>query len=1243
MTAEPRTDVTQMRDSRPSRGWISTPTLLVALVAGLLLPALLFAWLVLSRFAEGERSRYEGEALDYAQRIAAEVDRDLGGLQGALSVLATSRLWDREDYAELHQQALEVRELLGAEVVVKDAAGQQLVNTRVSHGSPLPRSLPPGDEATIVARRSLISDLFTGVTAGSPIISVNVPIIRAGEVRGLIIAGISPDRFADLLRSQGLPEDWTGALVDRTGRIIARSRQHERFVGTEATKDLIERSLGGEGTWVGKTLEGTPVLSAYARSSLAGWRAVVGVPLTTASAPARHSLGILLGVGALSLALAILLAGYCGRQIARAIRQLALAAESVTLGADVPRSRSLLREVSEIEGALARAAGDLRERTRARDLAQADLDRSRGQLQRVLDTSPVAIVEVNAAGAMTYANRAAEVMLDLSRSEIESRRYDASDWKITTPSGETISGDDLPAARALKGETIRGYIHAVRHHATGERIVLSVDATPLVEADRITGALAAFTDVTTCANAEEALRQESARLDTLNRTGTVIAAELDIERIVQTVTDAGVSLTGAAFGAFFYNVVNELGENYTLYTISGVPREHFSRFPMPRNTAVFEPTFRGGPAIRSDDITTDPRYGHNAPHRGMPKGHLPVRSYLAVPVVSRSGEVLGGLFFGHPEPGRFDERHEHLMTGIAAQAAIAIDNARLYSAAQREIEARRVGEAALRHSEERFRAAVRAVSGVIWTTNAAGEMEGEQSGWAALTGQTEAQYSGYGWSEAVHPEDVKPTIEAWNRAVSERRTFVFEHRVRRHDGAWRTFSVRAVPTLEEDGTVREWVGVHTDITEAREAQAELQRFNERLEAEVTDRTRALEETNLRLMDEIAGRERVEAQLRQAQKMEAIGQLTGGIAHDFNNLLAVIGGSLQMLQRRLDRADWGALQRYVDTAREGAEKAATLTHRLLSFSRQQALAPEPVDANALVGGMSALMRRAIGEHIRIETVLAGGLWPTHADPHQLEQAILNLAVNARDAMEAGGRLTIETANTHLDEAYARANAGAAPGQYVMVAVSDTGTGIAPEMLDKVFEPFFTTKPVGKGTGLGLSQVYGFVRQSGGHIKVYSEPEQGTSVKIYLPRFFGEVAVASEKPLRGELPFGRNERILVVEDDPAVRRLSVETLRELGYEVVEADGPVAALRILDSDPAIVLLFTDVVMPDMNGARLAEEARTRRPKLKVIFATGYTRNAVVQNGVLDPSVHLLMKPFLLEDLAAKLRQVLGEEATR
>jgi CheY-like chemotaxis protein len=289
-------------------------------------------------------------------------------------------------------------------------------------------------------------------------------------------------------------------------------------------------------------------------------------------------------------------------------------------------------------------------------------------------------------------------------------------------------------------------------------------------------------------------------------------------------------------------------------------------------------------------------------------------------------------------------------------------------------------------------------------------------------------------------------------------------------------------------------------------------------------------------------------------------------------------------------------------------------------------------------MSDLLRGSLGAGIRLETVLAGGLWKAHADPNQLENAILNLAVNARDAMPDGGRLTIETGNAHLDSRYASDHLGVPAGQYVQISVTDTGGGMTPDVRDKAFDPFFTTKPVGQGTGLGLSQVYGFVKQSGGHVKIYSEPGQGTTVKIYLPRLLVPETETQAEPALTELPRGEaQEVVLVVEDEPVVRQFTVDALAELGYVVLEAEGAATALRLLEAHPEVSLLLTDIVMPETNGRKLAEEALRRRPDLKVVFTTGYTRNAVVHNGVLEPGVHLIGKPFTVEELAAKLREVL------
>jgi CheY-like chemotaxis protein len=374
-------------------------------------------------------------------------------------------------------------------------------------------------------------------------------------------------------------------------------------------------------------------------------------------------------------------------------------------------------------------------------------------------------------------------------------------------------------------------------------------------------------------------------------------------------------------------------------------------------------------------------------------------------------------------------------------------------------------------------------------------------------------------------------------------------------------------------------------------------------------------------------------------MDAIGKLTGGVAHDFNNMLAVIMASLDLMKRRL-LAGQTDVMRYVDSATEGVERAAQLTSRLLAFARKQPLAPEDVDVNKLLQNLSELLHRTLGETVALEYVGAAGLWRSHIDPAELERAIVNLAVNARDAMPDGGSLTIETANAYLDEHYASSHAEVTAGQYVMISVSDKGTGMSPEVAARAMDPFFTTKDPTKGTGLGLSQVYGFVKQSNGHIAIYSEEGHGTTVRVYLPRAYVE---ASAAPAEGDapadaLPAGSAEvTVLVVEDDAQVRRSSVAALLELGYRVREADSGAAALALIDEDPTIALLFTDVVMPAMDGRRLAEAAAARRPALKVLYTTGYSQNAIIHDGRLDPGVALLVKPFTVDQLSRKLRATL------
>jgi PAS domain S-box-containing protein len=729
------------------------------------------------------------------------------------------------------------------------------------------------------------------------------------------------------------------------------------------------------------------------------------------------------------------------------------------------------------------------------------------------------------------------------------------------------------------------------------------------------------------------LRAEARALEVLNRTGTAIAAEFDLERLVQTITDAGVELSGAQFGAFFYNVLRDDGEAYTLYTLSGAPREAFERFPMPRNTAIFEPTFRGAGPMRSDDIVADPRYGKSAPYNGMPPGHLPVRSYLAVPVVSRSGEVMGGLFFGHGQPGVFTARAERILVGLAAQAAVAIDNSRLYQTSVREIAARksaeeelqrlnqtlerRVAERAvqlatsttrLEDSERRFRVLVEGVTDyAIFMLNPAGIVVNWNPGAQRIKGYAPHEIIGQHFSRFYTEPDLQSGLP--KRALeTATRTGKFEGegwRVRK-DGTtfWANVVINAL--RDTDGTLLGFAKVTRDLTERRAA---------------------------------------EERERQSQKMQGIGQLTGGVAHDFNNLLTVIIGNLEALQRHLsaEQHDTARLRRSADYAMRGARRAESLTQRLLAFSRQQPLDPKPVDVGRLVSGMSDLLRRTLGEAVSVETVTGGGLWRAHADPNQLEVAIINLAVNARDAMPNGGKLTIESANVHLDERYATTQAEVLPGQYVMLAVTDNGTGMSADVLAKAFDPFFTTKDIGEGTGLGLSQVYGFAKQSRGHVKIYSEVGEGTTVKLYLPRVHHDADEPEVEEIRSIARGSRNEIILVVEDDDDVRAYSSETLRELGYTVLEAANARGALVALDSRPDIDVLFTDVGLPGgLNGRELAEQARERRANLKVLFTTGYARNAIVHDGRLDPGVDLITKPFTQALLAEKLRDIIDAKST-
>jgi len=472
--------------------------------------------------------------------------------------------------------------------------------------------------------------------------------------------------------------------------------------------------------------------------------------------------------------------------------------------------------------------------------------------------------------------------------------------------------------------------------------------------------------------------------------------------------------------------------------------------------------------------------------------------------------------------------------------------------------------------------------------------------WTEILGHRQEDVVGRSFLDFIWPDDAGATQQGLDDAAAAHDLTNFENRYRHQDGSPRWISWH---TSSDRGVV---YGSGRDVTSQKAAQAEL----------------------------VATQE----QLRQSQKMEAIGQLTGGIAHDFNNLLGSIGASLQVLDKRVAANRLDCIQRYTAMAQESLRRAAALTQRLLAFSRRQTLDPRPTDINRLIGGVEDLVRRTVGPNVEVEVVGAGGLWNTRVDGPQLENALLNLSINARDAMApAGGRLTIETSNKWLDERTA-GERDMAPGQYVAICVTDTGTGMSPEVAQRAFDPFFTTKPMGQGTGLGLSMVYGFVRQSGGQVRIYSEVGQGTTMCLYLPRFMGEADEAPATTTLAQAGRGDGELVLLIEDEATIRQLIAEQLEDAGYRVVAvADGP-AGLLALQGDAPIAMLLTDVGLPGgLNGRQVADAARVRRPELKVLFITGYAENAAVGNGLLEPGMEVITKPFDIHALIDKVRMMI------
>ena len=954
------------------------------------------------------------------------------------------------------------------------------------------------------------------------------------------------------------------------------------------------------------------------------------------------------------------------------------------------------------DGRPARFVGTVRDITDARAA-----ERTARRLAALVEQSSDFIGIADLAGNAEFLNEAGRKLVGLTSLE-EARRYNLVDY-FEPCDRRTVVERVLPAVRDTgfwEGDL------AFRNFSTGAAVPVHYTIFPVRDAQ---GAVTGYGTVTR--DLTERRRQESFR-DALITFGDRLQACSDT---------AGMAAAGAEIMARTlvldragYGTVDETLEHIEIerdWTAPGVAsvagRHRFADYGEVRAGLEL------GREVVIRDVTTDPRTANN------PGALLAVgaRALINVPVMEH-GRIVA-LFFLHDRHPR-DWRTDKLafIRDVAERTRAAIERFR--------------AEESRRESEEQFRVFAQAMPNHVWAADANGELYWFNEQVHAYAGTAPGELDGTAWASIVHPDDVEAAGRAWAGALANGTHYETEFRIRRADGAYRWFLVRAEPIRGGDGSVTRWIGTNTDIEDRKRAVAQLERLNATLEQQVEERTRDRDRmwrlsTDVMLVArfdativavnpawtalfgwsdaELIGRSfmdlvhpndaastaaaagdlsvgsviprfenryrhkdgsyrwlswtavpdedfihavgrdvtsekeaaqalaRTEEALRQSQKMEAVGQLTGGLAHDFNNLLTGISGSLELLQTRMSQGRLTDLDRYINAAQGASKRAAALTHRLLAFSRRQTLDPKPTDVNALIHGMEELIRRTVGPAIHIEVVGAAGLWPALVDPPQLENALLNLCINARDAMPDGGRITVETANKWLDERAARERE-LPPGQYLSLCVTDTGTGMTPDVVARAFDPFFTTKPTGQGTGLGLSMIYGFARQSGGQVRIYSEVGQGTTMCIYLPRHYGDAEGVESLPDLASAPRAeQGETVLIVDDEPSIRMLVTEVLEDLGYTAIEAADAAAGLKVLQSDVRIDLLVTDVGLPGgMNGRQMADAGRVSRPGLKVLFITGYAENAAVGNGHLEPGMAVLTKPFVMEALASRIKELIG-----
>ena len=1265
--------------------WGSVRVKLASLVMACVVPVWIAAGFLVYYNYQSRRALTEQRMLETARALTMVVDRELANIQASLSVLATTPSLVKGNLPAFYRRAQVVLETCpDSHIILSDATTQQLVNTAVPFGVPLPkRSTSDSVRQVFATGKPVITNVFKSAVAGRPRISVEVPVFRNGQVVYDLSMSVAVDRFASVLLQQHLPAEWVGRLFDGNHVIVARTRLGERLVGQRATPAVSQRiATASEGTVEAVNLENVRMFNSFSRSATSGWTVVIGVPKAAMMAEIWRWLGwVLAGTFALSFT-GIMLALLVARRIAGSIQGLLSPALSLGRGEPVTIEHLDMAETNEVGESLVKASRLIQQRAEERERAEsarretealkrfnlelkrseADARASATELAAIMDATPAITFIAHDPGCQRVTcNR---TVLDLLRlppgTNVSLPAAEAAGRRPPfrmLQDGRELAPEDLPLCRAAStGREIRDCEYTLAFDDGSSRIIYG-NAVPLLNPEgKVWGAVSAYIDITERKRAQEQLEATAERLRAILATAPIGINIVDHEGRVQETNLAFCHIMG-------YSHEEIIGRNFAEYT-------------------------------HPDDVEKNLEL-----QRGINSGEL--QSYmLDKRFIRKDGSV------------------------IWARVRVAALNREFRVSTIADITEKVLAQEHLRRTAERLRLILEKAPVGIVVTDRTGRLVEFNPAHVQMCGYSAEELKSMSFADYTHPEDLARNLQMFNSLASDGpQSFALEKRYLRKDGE--TIWVRLVSSrLDQQFTL----AIAEDITERKRAEQSLAESEERLrtivelapdgifvigergqiievnqaackqlrytreqllrlnisdiiaprfreraaarlqgklpagtyesaqiradgveipvELSVTQIVFRQQPALIRITRDISDRKRaeeqrgiLEQQLRQAQKMEAVGQLAGGIAHDFNNLLMVIQSYTEMLQDSLS-AD-NRLRRNTHEILKAATRAVALTRQMLAFSRKQLLSPTVLDLNAVVEDAAKMLKRLIGADIEFRVIAARSPWAIEADSDQIVQVLMNLCVNARDAMPQGGTLTITTSNIVVGGNGVEKHAYVPAGEYVMLTVADTGTGISEDLQTRIFDPFFTTKEVGKGTGLGLSTVYGIVKQSGGYVWVDSEPGQGACFTICLPRT--KRTANPEMLAKSEArPQGRG-RILVAEDEGALREAVCDYLSGLGYTVFGAGSGQEALSLAsEEEKKIDLLLTDLVMPKMSGSELSQHLGKLRPGLKTIYMSGYADEARMRQSVPETNASVLQKPFSLGTLARKVREALESTGT-